>query len=83
MEEDINMLKKTYYNFRNSLIRSINTKDKNLFTQNSEDCYLIEESWNIELLKYFYNSKVNSLPKDLPIFINNLNDIIEHLKINK
>ena len=82
-EINFNLLKKTYYDFRNALIRSINNKDKNLFTQKSEDCYVIEESWNNELLKYFYDSKVNSLPKDLPIFINNLNDIIEHLKNGK
>ena len=83
MDEVNNMLKKEYYDFRNSLIRSIHNKDKNLFTQNSEDCYLIEESWNNELLKYFYNSKDNFLPKNFPIFINNLNDIIEHLKNEK
>ena len=83
---NFNVIKKTYDDFRNSLIININNKDKNLFTQNSEDCYLIEESWNDELLKSLYNSKDSSdyitLPKNFT-FINNFNEIIAHLKDGK
>ena len=72
--------------FRDTLIKRLKNTDNSLFTQNSEDCYLIEKIWFNELLNYFRNSNYSSdniaLP-NLPIFINNYDDILEYLKQGK
>ena len=68
---------KAYNDFRDAFLKNIKNKDKSLFIQNSEDCYLIEEFWIDELLKSFKkNNNLNSIPQNEPTFINNFKSII-------
>ena len=86
-ENNYNKLKKIYDDFKDTLNKNIKNMNKSLYIQNSEDCYLIEDAWDTQILNCFQkfnkSSKDISFPKNLPIFINNFNDIIEHLKIGK
>ena len=75
---------KAYNDFRDAFLKNIKNKDKSLFIQNSEDCYLIEEFWIDELLKSFKkNNNLNSIPQNEPTFINNFKSIIECLIIEQ
>ena len=74
-----------YKNFRDVLLKCIKNKDKSLFTQNSEDCYLIEENY---INKNMFNDipkcfdekrKFNFIHKNETIFINTFKSIIEHI----
>ena len=86
MEEvNYNMLKKIYDDFEDRLLKSINNKDKYFFTQNTEDCYVIEESWYNEVSNIFKTSDSSEipLPNSFSIFISDFKCIIELLKSEK
>ena len=83
MEEvNNNMLKKIYDEFEEKLLKSINNTDKYFFTQNTEDCYIIEESWYNEISNFFKTSDSSEipLPNSFSTFISDFKCIIEHLK---
>ena len=85
-EAKFNILKKEYDAFEISLLKRIKNINKNFFTQNNEDCYIIEESWYNELSKFFTshnNSSKIPFPRNLSIFISDFKCIIEHLKNRK
>ena len=82
-----NELKKKYDDFRDKLFNSIKNPDKSKFTLYSEDCYLIEESSLNGFLNYFKNNN-NSfekipLPKNLPVYIKTLENIIDNIQKGK
>ena len=90
-EKNSKIFMKVYEEFRAKLIENINSTDNSLFTQNSEECYLIEESWINEYINFFnkYDKdngsfEINySFSKNKPIFINDFKSIITYLKNEK
>ena len=58
-QEKFKIFVRTYNEFRNKLFGDINNINKLLFTANSEDCYLIEESWINDYINYFNQNKDN------------------------
>ena len=76
-----NNLINEYINFKNKLIRDINSS---FISFSTEDCYLIDQVWYNDLLICFeqYRKYGNlSLPKRSPIFINNISDFIKYEKL--
>ena len=67
-EKNVQLLNNIYMNFRNRLFNNINNSDTSLFTQQSEDCYLVEDLWNNELLNYM---KENNQNKQYNVNLNN------------
>ena len=51
-EANFNSLKKIYDDFEFRLLKNIKNLNKYFFTQNNEDCYIIEESWYNDLSKF-------------------------------
>ena len=87
-DQMFNLFMKTYEDFKTRLLKNLNSSDKSLFIQNSEDCYIIEENWINEYINYFnrYNKNDSSFKSNIsfskkgPIFINDLTSIILILK---
>ena len=85
-EANFNSLKKIYDDFEFRLLKNIKNLNKYFFTQNNEDCYIIEESWYNDLSKFFTTSNNTSkipFPNNLFIFISDFKCIIDHLKNRK
>ena len=90
-EKNYNNFKQNYDDFRDKLKKNINNTYKSLFVQNSEDCYLIEESWINTIINSsnnYYNyvkSFKNKIfiPEKVPTFINDFESIINYLKNEK
>lgn len=74
-----------YKNFRDALLKCIKNKDKSQFSQNFEDCYLIEENLFNKIMfndisKCFDEKrKYIFIPKNEAIFISTFKSIIEHI----
>ena len=88
MDKDyFNSIKEEYYDFEDYLSEKI--LDSEIFL-NSEECYLIEESWNKELIECFEEcqekKKISDyndfLPEYLPDFVNDFSSILNNLKDN-
>ena len=81
MSEDTLTISKNEYNkFRDDLSNQIKNASINL---NTDDCYLITETYDKKLVEYFDNKEKkenNNILNDEPDIINNLSEIIEHLK---
>ena len=89
-------IKKEFYNFKDRLSKNITNTTISL---ENEECYLIEESWENELIQYFdkYNNIIinnkkidknkidflNYLPENAPVFINDFSSVFKCLKNNK
>ena len=92
-EESFNIIMQIYNEFKNNLLKNIYNNKTPLFTQQSEDCYLIEDLWINELINcfnlYIYNKKYNryfneiSLPNCVPIFINDFSEILSNINNSK
>ena len=92
-EQKIKKIMKTYNEFKNNLSKNINSNKKPLFTQQSEDCYLIDEVWINELKKRFnqYNNNKNNrnIKNNIPFtnfspkFITDFSNIINNINNSK
>ena len=86
-EEILKLFMETYNDFRRKFTENINNTDKSLFTENSEDSYLIEESWINNFINYFnqYNNDNRTLETNIskPNFIKDFKSIITYLKNGK
>ena len=81
MDKDSLAISKSEYNkFRDDLSNQI----KNVsISQDTDDCYLITETYDKKLVEYLDKNEKNdnnNLLNDKPDIINNLSEIIEHLK---
>ena len=86
MNENLNKFMNVYNFFRKELSVKIKSIEKSLIIKNSEDCYIIEESWINDCMEN-YNNKDNknletkiSFPKTKPNVIKDFNSIIAYFK---
>ena len=83
-------IKEIYSTFRNNLEENLDNSDGLKIYKSSEDCYLIEESWNNEFNQFFTSFQVNNFSKiynidfleNKPIFIETFSSAISYLKNN-
>ena len=71
-EKSYILIKKEYYDFNKKLSNNIK---KTTISLENEECYLIEESWNNELIKYF--DKYNNYKEENKN--NNIKDYLDFL----
>ena len=79
-KDSLTISKSDYNKFRDDLSNHIKNVSISL---NTDDCYLITEAYDNKLVEYLDNKEKNenkNLINDEPDIINNLSEIIEHLK---
>ena len=81
-EENFQVLKNIYKDFQKKLYENINNSEKSSFTQQSEDCYLVDEIWINDFLKCFNKDNINNKNNfniSSSLFINDFPNIISSL----